>query len=89
MDSREYKLVEARAQARWVAAIAFLVAIGGWVFFGITLADALGQSASSNAGMLGAMNAVTLAIAVTATVLAGAALVVSWLSSALGPDRRS
>jgi hypothetical protein len=88
MDSREYKLVVARQQARALAVIAFLLAVVCWIVFGIMFAESIGSSGSSNASTIGAVGGTSLALAVTLTVIAGAGLVVTWLSAALGGNER-
>ncbi|MCP2328220.1 hypothetical protein HDA40_006727 [Hamadaea flava] len=85
MDQQEYKLVEAREQAKWVAFLATGVAIVGWIFVGRSL-NAVLVGASGRG--LGYVLAGWLALAILATVMAGAGFVVSWVVSAFARYER-
>ncbi|NUR69226.1 MAG: hypothetical protein HOU81_00140 [Hamadaea sp.] len=85
MDQREHKLAWARLQATWVAVASLVLAIVGWVLVAASLNDAFAKYPSSG---IGVMVAGSLALAVFATVMTGAGLVVAWVSAALGPYKQ-
>ena len=85
MDQQEYKLVEARDQAKWVALLSVVVAIVGWILVGKTLNEVFGSVSAAGEGYLVAGS---LAIAIIATVVAGTSMVVAWVSSVLAPSER-
>ncbi|NUR69224.1 MAG: hypothetical protein HOU81_00130 [Hamadaea sp.] len=78
MDQQKHSVVTVQDQAKWVALLAVVVGIVGWIIVGNTLSDV--QYGARNAGYL---FVASLAVAILATVAAGTSMVVAWVLSPL------